>query len=174
MAVRGKQVHVAAPPKCAALNLTPNAMPGDRRDHTATPKAMCLLHWLVSKGNFSSQNGGILLQSIILHMNVCWDGNHVEPHTGECKNVWGKKAAKFSSSSCCSCNSTNRKTQARMAFIPHVKKTFDLSRAITALHPPRTPIFPCSCVQVCPCSIAQLPGQLLHLPSPTHNSDGCF
>lgn len=33
--VRRKQVHVAAPLKCAALKLTPNAMPGDRKP---TPK----------------------------------------------------------------------------------------------------------------------------------------
>lgn len=51
----------------------------------------------------------------------------------------------------------NRKTQARLAFIPCIRKTFDLSRAITALQPQSTAIVPCKCVQVCPCSTAQLP-----------------
>lgn len=65
MNLRGKQVHVAAAPKCVALKLTSNAMPGDRRDQTATPKTMCLVHWLVLKGNLPSSEGklrgGILL-----------------------------------------------------------------------------------------------------------------
>lgn len=53
-----------------------------------------------------------------------------------------------------------------MAFIPCVRKTLDLSRALTALQPQRTAIVPCKCVQVCPCSTARLPQQRLPLTSP--------
>lgn len=53
-----------------------------------------------------------------------------------------------------------------MAFIPCVRKTLDLSRALTALQPQRTAIVPCKCVQVCPCSTARLPQQRFPLTSP--------
>lgn len=78
---------------------------------------------------------------------------------------------KNSSSSYCSCNSTKRKTQARMAFIPCVRKSFDLSRAITALHQ----LFPAMCpgmsMQHCPAARAATPS---HISPAAHNSDGWF
>jgi len=67
--VRGKCACVAAPSNCKALELR------DRNDPNDNSKAMCLLHWLVLKGNLASSQGKfrgiLLLQTMTVHINVC-------------------------------------------------------------------------------------------------------